>query len=153
MGRVVATLDDYAAVHALVAHDMAEGVQASVPPTVRVTVEAVRDIVQQIGSATTQAVGDALKIDQSAASRRCLTAQKKGFIQNEETSRGRPARYVIANPMPAEKSVLPSPDVLKAAIAGDLRRESVCTSAGEPAGDRPPPPDQVPGSRRRRIVL
>jgi hypothetical protein len=60
-GRVVAALDDYAAVYELVAEHIAEGVQASVPATVRQTVAEVGRAAAQAGSATVQQIAAALE--------------------------------------------------------------------------------------------
>ena len=102
-GRVVAALDDYAAVYELVAEHIAEGVQASVPATVRQTVAEVGRAAAQAGSATVQQIATALRIDKSAASRRCRSAESRGYLRNEETSRGRPARYCWPIPCPTSK--------------------------------------------------
>jgi hypothetical protein len=109
------------------------------------------------GSASVQEVAHALRLDHSAASRRCRTAQGRGYIHNEETSRGRPARYVLSTPLPAEQPVLPEPHVLATALGGDERQGSVCTSEVRTEGDNPPPPPHSPeqprAQVRRRIVL
>ena len=179
-GQVIATLQDYRAIHTLVAGYVAEGVQASVPKTVRETVHAVTEIAHPEGSSTVQQVADTLKLDKSAASRRCQTAEKRGYIRNEETARGRPARYVIADPLPAERDILPHPDLLLATLGEHELREAGCTVAVEPEGysspppcpgegrhvsgctiaaqtdgysSPPPSPDAVLGRERRRVVL
>jgi hypothetical protein len=46
-GRIVATLEDYARIRGLVANLIAEGVEATVPPTIRETVDAVKHIIQR----------------------------------------------------------------------------------------------------------
>ena len=157
-GRVVATLDDYAAVHGLVSEYIAEGVQASVPVTLRQTVEEVGHLVKSEGSATVKQIEEALRIDKSAASRRCRTAESRGYIRNEETSRGRPARYVIGDPLPAEQAVLPHPDALQSAlIDGGGADGCGCTVAVQPEGYNPPPPSVSDAAVRdpewRRVVL
>jgi hypothetical protein len=156
-GRVIATLHDYAAIYDLVASYVAEGVQASVPASVLQTVEEVARIVWQAGSATVQEVAKGLNLDKSAASRRCRTAESRGYIRNEETSRGRPARYVLADSLPAEQAVLPSPDVLALVLAGGVAGGGSCTVAGKTEGYSPLPPPPADAteatSERRRVVL
>jgi hypothetical protein len=137
---------------------MAEGVQASVPESVCETAEAVSRIARTASAATVQEVARSLGIDKSAASRRCKTAEGRGYIRNQETSRGRPARYVPADPLPVAKSLLPHPDVLASAMRGGAgAEESGCTIAVETEGyaPLPPPPGekQSASPERRRVVL
>ncbi len=129
-GRIVATLDDYSAVGSLVADLVAEGIGATVPKTVRQTVETVKQLAKDgtcRGGVTVAAVVDALKIERSAATRRLHTARDRGFLLNLEDKRGKPARYEIGDPMPGETAVLPL-------------RKSICTGpcshlqSGETAG-------------------
>jgi DNA-binding MarR family transcriptional regulator len=101
-----------------------------VPASVRQTVEEVARIARQSGSATVQEVAKGLNLDKSAASRRCRTAESRGYIRNEETSRGRPARYVLADALPAEQAVLPPPDVLASTLAGQHDSGNGCSSNG-----------------------
>jgi len=126
-GRIVATLADYAAVHALVSDIINEGVQATVAPTVRETVEAVRQLREQ---ALAQAGGDeaeakpvrvgavarALGLDSSAASRRIAAAQALGYVVNEETRYRQPAKLVLGEPLPGEEHVLPTPEELQKCV-------------------------------------
>jgi hypothetical protein len=155
-GRVVATLDDYSAVYGLVSESIAEGVQASVPVTVRQTVEEVGRIAREFGSASVKQIAERLKLDKSAALRRCKRAENLGFIRNEETAKGRQARYVLADALPTEQPVLPSPDTLASAVAVSVPG-SGCTVAGGTEGYNPPPPSPEPvaaqGVERRRAVL
>ena len=153
---MLATLGDYATIYELVSDYMAEGVQASVPESVCETVEAVSRTAQTASAATVQEVARSLGIDKSAASRRCKTAESRGYIRNQETSRGRPARYVPADPLPVAKSLLPHPDVLASAMRGGAgAEESGCTVAVETEGyaPLPPPPAQAGAAERRRVVL
>jgi hypothetical protein len=154
-GRVVATLDDYMAIHALVADYVSEGVQASVPAAMRQTVEAVAQIAREAGSASLVEIGKALKVDKSSVSRRCRAAESRGYIRNEETIRGKPARYVIGDPLPAEQPVLPHPETLASIIAAASHDPDRCSVAGETEGYRPlpPPPAQAGTAERRRVVL
>jgi hypothetical protein len=152
-GRLIATLDDYAAVYALVSELIAEGVHASVPASVRETVEAVTQIADRDGSAMVQQVARTLKLDNSAASHRCSTAKRRGYVRNEETSRGRPARYVPDAPLPSEQQVLPRPDELRAALGRGGTAADDCTIAVSSGGDT----DNINAGehprQRRRIVL
>lgn len=72
-----------------------------------------------------------LQIDKSAASRRWQGAKAGGYLTNQETARGKPARIVIADPLPDDVEVLPFPEQL----------HDRCTVArvAERVADPPPP--------------
>lgn len=122
-GRIVATLADYAAVRDLVADLVADGIEATVSPTVRETVDAVSRILASSGSSgaeetTVMAVAQALKVDKATALRRVRVAIERGYLQNKEERRGRPARLVLGDPLPAEVEILPSAEALAARVVG-----------------------------------
>ena len=105
-GRIVAQTDDYLTVRALVADLIASGVGATVPETMRATVQAVRDF--DLGEGVTvRRVADVLKLDRSAAQRRLTGARERGYLTNLEEKRGRPARWAIGDPLPEEQELLP----------------------------------------------
>jgi hypothetical protein len=89
--RVVAPLDAYLVVHHLVADLIADGAEATVPGTVRETVDAVTRLDEGEGISLPQLV-----IDKSAAARPWQSARRRGYLKNEETRRGRPARLRTA---------------------------------------------------------
>lgn len=121
-GRLVATLTDYAAVRELVADLLAEGVGATVSPTVREAVKAVEELG---GSApegvTVTALAKALKLDKASASRRQRMAVEAGYLRNLESVRGKPARLVLGDPLPEALELLPEAS----------RLEDCCTVAPE----------------------
>lgn len=140
-GRVVADLDDYAAIRELVADLVAEGVEATVPKTVRETVEAAKRLLEDSESEpiTTAAVAGELKLDKSAALRRVKTAIDRGHLKNLEDRRGRPARIILGEPIAGEVELLPSVERLAEQAGG-------CTVAGNSGGrDTPSSPDLGPG--------
>jgi hypothetical protein len=138
LGRIVATIDDYAAVRELVADLVACGVEASVPTTVREAVAAVRRLSESTdGGVTVTAVGALIGIDKSAASRRVRAALERGYLRNLEDRRGRPLRLVLGDPLPGDVEILPSPESL---LSG-------CAVARLPAGqDDPPLPNPASGA-------
>ena len=70
-GRVVATLEDYAAVRELVADLVAEGVEATVKPQIREVVEATARLIAEGSEEVRQKdLAAILKLDKSAVSRR-----------------------------------------------------------------------------------
>jgi hypothetical protein len=113
-GRILATPDDYVTVRELTADLFAEGVDASVKPQTRETVAAVKTILKAPNKedASLADIERTLKLDRSATSRRVADARSAGYLVNNETRRGRPARIILGDPLPAEVEILPSPDRL-----------------------------------------
>jgi hypothetical protein len=112
-GRVVATLDDYRAVRELVADLVAEGIDATVKSEVREIVGAVSHLLDAGNAEVRQAdLARTLKLDKSSISRRVAAALDGGFVKNLEDRKGRPARLVLGDPLPADREVLPSGDRL-----------------------------------------
>lgn len=113
-GRIVATVEDYAAVYSLIADIVAEGVEATVRPEVRETVTAVKGLIGEgQDSVSIKRVADALRLDASTVSRRVYVARKLGYLKNEETRRGMPAKLSVGDKMPEDIEVLPHPDRLR----------------------------------------
>jgi hypothetical protein len=112
-GRIVATCDDYAAVRELVADLFAEGVEASVPQTVRETVDTVTRILvrkQPAYAVRVNEVAVEIGIDKSAAWRRVRDAIRLGFLVNLEERRAWPALLRLGERLPADEEILPQPD-------------------------------------------
>src|SRR5215218_8895022 len=114
-GRIVATLADYSRIRELVSGLIAEGVEATVPKTIRQTVEAVDNVITGWGEehATIKAVAEDLEIDKAAASRRVRSAIGRGYLKNLEDRKGHSARIVLAESMPEDKEILPAPEELE----------------------------------------
>ena len=140
--RIVATVEDYAKVHELVADLVSAGVEATVPATIRQTVEALKALQ---GSAeehvTVAALAEELKLDKSAAWRRVRSAMDRGYIRNLEDRRGRPARLVLGDPLPNDVEVLPNPERLHG-----------CAAAGE-SEEIPHPPPPSASDKRERFAI
>jgi hypothetical protein len=107
-GRIVATLDDYAVVRELVGATLAEGVESTVAPIVRETVTTVALLATDSG-VMARAVAEELHIDKSNASRRLSRAADVGYLRNLEDRRGKPARWVLGEPLPEDVALLPEP--------------------------------------------
>lgn len=105
----MASAEDYLAVRGLIADLVASGVGATVPDTMRATVQAVQYLALGDG-ATVRQIAKELKLDRSATQRRVQAARERGYLTNLEDKRGRPARYTIGEPLPEEMEFLP-PDV------------------------------------------
>jgi hypothetical protein len=149
-GRVIATVDDYAVVYELVADLIGVAVEAGISNAVRETVEAVRELttprqppssLQLLYGISLGKVADHLKLDKSSTSRRVATAINAGYLHNLEIRRGRPARLVLGDALPEERSILPRPDtfVANAGVASDIEQ----LSAAEGVAQLPHPVSEV----------
>lgn len=113
-GRIIATLDDYAAVRELVADQMAEGIEAAVPDSVRETVNAVAALhVDSPEGVTAVEVAKYLGLDKSSALRRVQVAIQAGYLGDNESRKGRPKRLCLGDPMPQDREVLPNVERLR----------------------------------------
>jgi hypothetical protein len=110
-GRVVATLDDYEVVRELVADVVSEGVEATVPETMREVVTKVQERGSEDGVSITE-LAKVLGLDKSAASRRWQAARGRGYLRNLEDKRGKPARIVLGDSLPDELDLLPTVELL-----------------------------------------
>ena len=119
--EVIATIEDYAVVYELIVDIISEGVEATVPATVRETVEAVAASEEP---PSISQLATLLGLDKSATSRRWKNARARGYLKNVEEKRGKPARIVLGDPLPDEIEILPSPE----------RLEERWTSAGGSGG-------------------
>jgi hypothetical protein len=136
-GKVIATLEDYAIVRELVVDLVSESVEATVPPTVRETVKAVAALAGEEG-VSISALARALNLDKASASRRWQSARGRGYLKNLETRRGKPARIVLADPLPDDVEILPSVE----ALTVDRWSDAVDPEEGQPL-PRSPRPEQT----------
>lgn len=113
-GRLVATLEDYARVRDLVADLVSEGIEATVPETVRQSVAALKRLhAEESEPVTIAALAQELELDKSAAWRRVRTAMDRGYLKNLEDRKGRPARLVPGDALPDDIEILPTPERLR----------------------------------------
>jgi hypothetical protein len=125
-GAIVATLEDYARVRELVADLVSEGIEATVPSTIRDTVEALGRLhTEESEPITIATLAQKLELDKSSAWRRVRTAMDRGYLKNLEDKKGRPARLVPGDALPADIEILPAPERLHG-----------CTVAGVTEGIR-----------------
>jgi hypothetical protein len=116
VGRLIAEVADYAAVHELVADLVAEGADATIKPEIRETVRTVENLLADCRTEVMQAdIKKALKLDKSAVSRRVAAAIDAGVLRNLEDRKGRPARLILGDPLPDEIELLPRPERLSVA--------------------------------------
>lgn len=126
-GRIVAALDDYASVRNLVADLISEGIEATVPVTVRETVEALKRLnaghKELFESVTIAELALELGLDKSAAWRRVRAAIDRGYVNNLEDRKGRPARLVPGDDLPDEIEMLPAPARLQGCTVAAISEE------------------------------
>jgi hypothetical protein len=134
-GRLLATLADYSSVRELVADLVSEGIEATVPKSVREAVHAVARLhAQEDLPVTVVQVAKELELDRSAASRRIRSAKDRGLLRDLEDNPRKPSRLVPADPLPEDLDILPDPQRLQAYKA--------CTRADESEGIHTPLPPQ-----------
>ncbi|MEW6359295.1 MAG: winged helix-turn-helix domain-containing protein [Planctomycetota bacterium] len=127
VGRVVATLDDYAVVRDLVLDVVSEGLAVGVSDTVRETVEAVVELRGDTDAEINNVqVARKLGLDKSTTQRRVRAAVDLGYLVNHEDKKGRPARLVPGDPLPEEIEVLPSVETLECCMVA-LKSEGIGT--------------------------
>jgi hypothetical protein len=118
-GRVIATIEqDYAAVRELVADLVSEGIEATVPKTVRETVEAVKRLREASSGEPVSVVELAreLKLDRSAVSRRVRNAKDRGYLRDLEENLRKPSRLVLGDDLPDDLHILPKPEDVRASM-------------------------------------
>jgi hypothetical protein len=148
-GHIVATLEDYAIVRALVADLVSEGVEATVPAPVRETVEKLVRLCSDEESVTIVRLAKALKLDKSAVWRRVRAAMDRGYVKNLEERKGRPARLVLGDPLPDDIEILPTVERLHGCTVAGVREGVEANFVTEGVGDeekekiRPYPSDEA----------
>jgi hypothetical protein len=130
-GRIVATIEDYAAVRELVADLVSEGIEATVPTTVQETVEAVKRLRENSNGepVTVAELARELKLDRSAVSRRVRNAKDRGYLRDLEENQRKPSRLVLGDDLPDDLQILPS---LEDVRAGMQKRASSNARPDEP---------------------
>jgi DNA-binding transcriptional ArsR family regulator len=118
-GRIVATIEeDYAAVRELVADLVSEGIEATVPATVRETVEAVKWLRETSNGepVTVAELARELKLDRSAVSRRVRNAKDRGYLRDLEENPRKPSRLIPGDDLPDDLEILPDPEDVRASV-------------------------------------
>ena len=118
-GRVVATLDDYAAVRRHLGPFLSEGVDATIGADVRETVETVARVIERKAAldvspdarASYKEVADELGLDKATGRRRALKALNAGFLKNTARPH-KEAELGLGLPLPSvedDVQLLPDP--------------------------------------------
>jgi hypothetical protein len=115
-GRILAEVDDYAAVYDLVADLLAYSSGQAIPAQIRETVAAVDHLQYKVGAGEPVKLAEIashLGIHRSTISRRVKGAIKLDLLQEAEIQRGGPRLIKLGEPLPEDRGVLPSPDDLR----------------------------------------
>jgi hypothetical protein len=130
-GRILATLADYAVIRELVADLIAEGVEASVPPVMRETVQAVKDLkTARKPVVNVTDVAEVLSLDKSAALRRVKGAIKRGSLRNMNDKPGQAYDLMLGDALPEDKVILPPVDALAGCTVADAIGEGATLKDG-----------------------
>jgi DNA-binding transcriptional ArsR family regulator len=137
-GRIVATIEgDYAAVRELVADLVSEGIEATVPETVRESVEAVKRLREDSNGepVTVAELARELKLDRSAVSRRVRNAKDRGYLRDLEESQRKPSRLVLGDNLPDDLQILPKPEDVRVGMQERALGSARPDGAQEPHGN------------------
>jgi hypothetical protein len=118
-GCIIATIEeDYAAVRELVADLVSDGIEVTVPKTVRETVEEVKRLREASSGepVTIVELARELKLDRSAVSRRVRNAKDRGYLRDLEENPRKPSRLVLGDDLPDDLHILPSPEDVRASM-------------------------------------
>ena len=109
--KIVAGLEDYKTVYDLVNDLVSEGVEATVPKSVREAVKAVTYILsgkkKDEHYVVIREIAVYLDIDRRVASRRLRRGVDLGYLKNENPGKGKTAQYILGSSMPEDIQILP----------------------------------------------
>jgi hypothetical protein len=105
-GEILAAIEDYEVAKELLGTLISEGVQRSVAKEVRETVEAVSNLGCDEG-VSCQQLSDYVRLHKSTISRRVDKAIELGYLVNQETRSGTPAKIILGDPLPEDQVILP----------------------------------------------
>lgn len=111
-GRIVATMEDYRMVRERLLDVFTAAATDGITSSVRETVEAVRVLCDGQQPVMVKEVGDYLKLPKNTMLYRIRAARAGGYIVNQETRKGQPAKLVPGDPLPEERPALPEPSQL-----------------------------------------
>src|SRR5215207_3790439 len=152
-GRIVATIEDYAAVRELVVDLVGEGVEAIVPATVRQTVVAVKRLREDSkGEPVTVAeLARKLELDRSTVSRRVRNAKDRGYLRDLEDNPRKPSRLILGDDLPDDLQILPSPEDVRASVKERASGGARLNGAQEPHRNGQNSDDAYKACNRARV--
>ncbi|MFN3129456.1 MarR family transcriptional regulator [Roseibium sp.] len=114
-GAVIATREDYEVVYGLVNAALSEGLEVTVPESVRQVVEAVKEIGKMSRTSTTVSQAEIvrhLRRDRAVISRNVNRAVELGYLKDDTPGQGRTSSLRIGEVELPSNKVLPSPEEL-----------------------------------------
>ncbi len=132
-GRIVATLQDYSQVYALVSELIDQAAESSVPNEIRETVQATIEMLETTKQVSLKMLADKMNVDRSTASRRVNRAISLGFLVSLESRKGQLGNYKPGAAMPENQRVLPTPEQLAELLKQEQLREVHSDPGGAPA--------------------
>jgi hypothetical protein len=153
-GRIVATIEhDYAIVRELVVDLVSEGIEATVPATVRETVEAVKRLREDSKGepVTVVELARELKLDRSAVSRRVRNAKDRGYLRDLEENQRKPFRLVLGDDLPDDLEILPTPEDVRASVKEGASGSARPDGAQKPHRNGQNPDDAYKACNRARV--
>jgi hypothetical protein len=153
-GRIIATIEeDYAVVRELVADLVSEGIEVTVPKTVRETVGAVKRLREDSkGEPVTVAeLARELKLDRSAVSRRARNAKDRGYLRDLEDNPRKPSRLVLGDDLPDDVQILPKPEDVRASMQERASSNARLDGAHKPHSNGRNSDDAYRGCNRARV--
>jgi hypothetical protein len=153
-GRIVATIEeDYAAVRELVADLVSEGIEATVPETIRKTVEAVMRLREDSNGepVTVAELARELKLDRSAVSRRVRNAKDRGYLRDLEDNPRKPSRLIPGDDLPDDLQILPKPEDVRAGVRERAPGSARLSGAQEPHRNGQNSDDAYKACNRARV--
>ena len=148
-GWVIASIDDYREARNLLAQIFDVSTSEGVTPAIREVVDAIEER-EEVSLAE---LAKRLKLAKTTVNWRTQRAIRGGWLVNNETRKGQPARFARGTPLPEEKSVMPTPEELSAAYecTSDFGEELDRTPS--PAPDAPPNVDgEAPYAIQQRVA-
>jgi hypothetical protein len=153
-GRIVATIEeDYVAVRELVVDLVGEGVEATVPKTVRQTVEAVRRLREGSNGepVTVAELARKLELDRSTVSRRVRSAKDRGYLRDLEDNPRKPSRLILGDDLPDDLQILPSPEDVRGSVKDRAPGSARLNGPQEPHRNRQYSDDAYKACSRARV--
>jgi hypothetical protein len=153
-GHIVATIEeDYAAVRELVADLVSEGIEATVPATVRDTVEAVKRLREDSKEepVTVAELARELKLDRSAVSRRVRNAKDRGYLRDLEENQRKPSRLVPGDDLPDDLQILPTAEDVRAGMQERPSDSARINGAQQPHSNGQKSDDAYKACNRARV--
>jgi predicted XRE-type DNA-binding protein len=137
-GNIVAQIADYEAVYGLVADIISEAAEASIPHSVRRTVEAVKKLIEHHPNGVQQKhIAEALGVGKPTASKFVRSTIDKGYLLNHSDGSSGAYQIVLGEPLPDDVNVLPHPSQI-------MNGFMVASNSGMVGGDASLDEDSVP---------